>query len=276
MFINIITGDIDRGIIKRKKIYLLFIAAVILLCIVTTMKLESMMALGKVHGECSVADLYMIFYKGSNIMNPGDGKLIYLTEQYLFLSLGMAYIIGNYAAKDLKGFGLQVIIRSRSAGLWWFGKLVWCVISGIIAHITIYITMIFICIIKGWSLGFSVNAEVLKALGYKNSDIMVSAGNLLVICILIPFLSVLALSVLQMFVSLLISPVVSLLLVTVEMLAAIYSNSAVFLSNGIMFVRNSMFYAGGTNSFYMILSSLIFIFLITFVGIFYFSKIDFL
>lgn len=276
MFFHIAAGDIDRGILKRKYTYLLFIIVIIFLCMITCLKLENLIASGRVVSDISIADLYMVFYKGSNIVNPNEARQFYMTEQYFLISLGMAYVIGNYAVKDLYGVGTQIIIRSRNAKWWWYSKIIWCLISDVIIHISVYAVMLFISVIKGWSVNFSVNASLLKALGYQNSDKAVSSYELFLLCFVVPFLSMFSLALIQMFFSILISPVIALILVVVEMVVSVYSGSEIFFSNGIMIVRNSLFYSGGTDSYGMMLWSFLSCVAFMIAGNIYLSKTDLL
>ena len=46
----------------------------------------------------------------------------YISEQYLFMVLGIAFIVGNYCVRDFGSVGMQIIIRCGSIGKWFAGK----------------------------------------------------------------------------------------------------------------------------------------------------------
>ena len=85
-----------------------------------------------------------------------------------------------------------------------------------------------------------------------------------------------SLALIQMFFFIFISPVIALILVVVEMVASVYSGSEIFFSNGIMIVRNSLFYSGGTDSYGMMLWSFLSCVAFMIAGNIYLSKTDLL
>lgn len=276
MFRQIVMGDFDRGIIKRKYLYLLIAAVTVLLCVIAHMKVQNLQRVGRVEGAVSAADMYMTFFKGSNIVNPDDGKNFYMSEQYLLMSLSAAFMIGSYAARDLYGYGQQIIIRSKSTIKWWLGKIVWCFVSNAAVHLIIFLTMSLISVLNGYSFSMKLNGTLLAALGYMQGQSEISVGNMTLLLFVMPFMSTFALCMLQMLLSIIFSPIIALAAVMAEMTACVYSNMGIFLSNGLMLIRNNIFYVNGTNNADMLAVEFLTVVLAAIIGSIYISHMDML
>jgi hypothetical protein len=275
MFRYPVYDDLKRGIIKRIRIYILFAAAAVILCVISYLKLIKWQKCGRIDGEISILDLYMVFYRGSNIINPDEVKNFYMTEEYMLMSVGFAFIIGNYAAADLYGYGLQLIIRCRSTGRYWAGKIVWVLASNTVIHSVIFFSMLLITVSNQYSCSLSVNKTVLDCLGYQQN--LEYNGRLqLLLMVITPFISTFSLCILQMLLSMVFSSIVALVFIMAEMSAAVYSNKAVFFSNGLMFKRNGIFYMNGTNSIGMLMIPLAADIAVILTGYIFLSRRDFL
>lgn len=276
MFRQIVMGDFDRGIIKRKYLYLLIAAVTVLLCVIAHMKVQNLQKFGRVEGAVSAADMYMTFFKGSNIVNPDDGKNFYMSEQYLLMSLSAAFMIGSYAVRDLYGYGQQIIIRSKSTIKWWLGKIVWCFVSNAAVHLIIFLTMSLISVLNGYSFSMKLNRTLLAALGYMQCQSGISEGSMIILLFVMPFMSTFALCMLQMLLSIIFSPIIALAAVMAEMTACVYSNMGIFLSNGLMLIRNNIFYVNGTNNADMLAVEFLTVVLAAIIGSIYISHMDML
>lgn len=276
MLWQIVLGDIDRGIVKRKKLYLLFAAVAALLCLMAYLNLNSKIRLGQIEGAISIADVYMVFFKGSRILSLNDSSEFYMSEQYLLLSLIIAFMVGNYAVRDMYGYGLQIIIRSRSVAKWWLGKVIWCFISNIIIHLVIFFSMTVISLCSHYSFEISLNRTLLATFGYPQAVGGITAQEAAVMIFVLPFMATFALCMLQMLLSVVFSPIVSLVVLMAEMAACLYSGMGIFLSNGLMFVRNDIFCADGTNNMQMLIAQTLTIALTVLAGIIYMKKTDML
>ena len=54
--------------------------------------------------------------------------------QYILL----AYCIGNYVEEDMHGFGMQLMLKSRSRVLWWSSKCICCVCINLFYFLLLY------------------------------------------------------------------------------------------------------------------------------------------
>lgn len=276
MNFRIIKSDLNRGIVKRKYLYITALLVIVFLGIVTIMAATRKNASGRYQGSVSLGDVMLLFYRGSKIVSPDSGNAFYISEQYLFLSLCIAFLVGNYVSKDISGVGLQVIIRCESIKQWFFSKIVWCFVNSIMINLAVIITLTVLCFISGWELSFGIHEEFLLLFGFGKILTTITMGKIVLLVVIIPLLSTMAVIIVQMVMSLVLSPVIALLIVMTETVAAIFSRSGLLLSNGLMCIRNSYFYMKGTNSLEMIICAIIEIAIALAAGYIYLNKMDML
>ena len=99
MFWNILKNDIARGIFKRKYLYIISTVVIVALVIIADMSLGRKTGSHGYTGQVSVGDLFQVFYRGSRIIKPDNMAEFYISEQYLFMVLGIAFIVGNYCVR---------------------------------------------------------------------------------------------------------------------------------------------------------------------------------
>lgn len=95
MFWNILKNDIARGIFKRKYLYIISTVVIAALVIIADMSLGRKTGSHGYTGQVSVGDLFQVFYRGSRIIKPDNMAEFYISEQYLFMVLGIVFIVGK-------------------------------------------------------------------------------------------------------------------------------------------------------------------------------------
>ena len=157
MFWNILKNDIARGIFKRKYLYIISTVVIAALVIIADMSLGRKTGSHGYTGQVSVGDLFQVFYRGSRIIKPDNMAEFYISEQYLFMVLGIAFIVGNYCVRDFGSVGMQIIIRCGSIGKWFAGKVMWCFASALYMTALTDILIVIISVIHGYEPGLDVH-----------------------------------------------------------------------------------------------------------------------
>lgn len=254
MFWNILKNDIARGIFKRKYLYIISTVVIAALVIIADMSLGRKNGSHGYTGQVSVGDLFQVFYRGSRIIKPDNMAEFYISEQYLFMVLGIAFIVGNYCVRDFGSVGMQIIIRCGSIGKWFAGKVIWCFASALYMTALTDILIVIISVIHGYEPELDVHMEVLRIYGYPENVTNVAAGEIVIMSLVLPLLSLFAIALVQMFLSMICSSVIALLLISTGMIITIFSGNVLLVFNGLMCMRNNIYTAGGTDSIHMITS----------------------
>ena len=260
MFWNILKNDIVRGMFKRKYLYIIATIVIVVLVIVADLSLRRKIGTQGYCGSVSAGDLLQVFYRGSRIIRLDNIMEYYMSEQYLFMVLGISFIVGSYCVKDLSSVGMQIILRCGSIGKWFVSKIVWCFASAFYRY----------------EPGLNVHMEVLHMYGYSKNTSAVATSEMVIISIVLPLMSLFTIALVQMLLSMLCSPIISLLLISAGMVITIFSGNAFLIFNGLMCMRNNVYISGGTDSVHMMLADAVIILLCAILGYVYIRRIDIL
>ena len=227
-------------------------------------------------GSVSAGDLLQVFYRGSRIIRLDNIMEYYMSEQYLFMVLGISFIVGSYCVKDLSSVGMQIILRCGSIGKWFVSKIVWCFASAFYITAITDILIEIISVIHRYEPGLNVHMEVLHMYGYSKNTSAVATSEMVIISIVLPLMSLFTIALVQMLLSMLCSPIISLLLISAGMVITIFSGNAFLIFNGLMCMRNNVYISGGTDSVHMMLADAVIILLCAILGYVYIRRIDIL
>lgn len=138
------------------------------------------------------------------------------------------------------------------------------------------ILIVIISVIHGYEPGLDVHMEVLRIYGYPENVTNVAAGKIVVMSLVLPLLSLFAIALVQMFLSMICSSVIALLLISTGMIITIFSGNVLLVFNGLMCMRNNIYTAGGTDSIHMMIADVVII-LISIIAVYiYVSRMDIL
>lgn len=157
------------------------------------------------------------------------------------------YINLDYMLYDLTNNGQQIIVRSRSRRGWFLAKCLWN-LAGTAAYflLTALVVLLFVTIC-----GEAVYAENTPVLslslfaGAAAGPVVLTAWQGLLIGVLLPYLTVAALSLLEMTLCLVLKPILSFLICAAVLILPVCWDSPLALGIGAMTVRSSLIGAGG-------------------------------
>ena len=239
-FYRMVRSDISQGIFCG---YLKYIVVFIISLIFTQnyfAKIENYIANGKIAGGVSIFDLLIYFFKGMKEYIPASNKSFEIPVEFLLLNILLAIIIGNYPMKDINGYGRTVLVRSYTRLSWWFSKCIWNVLSVITFYVAIYIGIIVIYAAHG---GLSNGIRCML-----NADLMsvifgVDLGNvnnsvLMITIIVLPIISSIAISMLQMTLAFYLNPIVSYVIIIAMYIFSAFYMKWFMMGNFMMMYRN--------------------------------------
>ena len=118
---------------------------------------------------------------------------------WLILQIYMAYIISVYPMHDLKTYGVNMLLKVKNRGKWWTGKVIWAVLVNIVIYAAGYVVMFIIAAING-GMGNGI-LTVRQKMTDMVTDVDItglSMGQEIVVLIVLPLLTSIVLSVLQL------------------------------------------------------------------------------
>lgn len=164
-------------------------------------------------------DFLMYIFRG---MSPFDGSYIELQDkvpQWLMINMLLSYMVGYYPLKDLHGLGSALIIQCRRRWVWWFSKCIWIITRVLFYYIICYMVILIFSIFNG---GISISKDILIA------------------AMVLPVLTSISLSLIQLYLSLWVGMVYANLIVFILLILTPFINTRFLITNYLMTLRTSV------------------------------------
>ena len=229
---RLIQYDIRNGF---KSNYVKIIIFMLIICIINLIGANEIHNCEKMYSVDATLMDYICHIVGGPAYIPEDMFELYSIPVLLMIQNAMiAYIVGYYAATDLERYGIQVLTRCGSRKKWWFSKCVWNGITVIVLYVCIYVITAVIAIVCGGNLSYRLTPEIVTnacSINCLNGD----SWEYIICLILMPVIVSLTLSMLQMTISLISSPVIGFLIIeSILLLSTMFTDSLLFPNYGML------------------------------------------
>ena len=163
--------------------------------------------IGRNDVNATVMDYICYMTGGPKHIPEGMLDVYVIPVLWLVLQVMIAYVTGYYAVTDLHTYGQQILIRSDSRYKWWFCKCIWNMVTVLVMYAIIYISSIVAAFCSGAEFKNRLTPEIVMSVC--NID-MVGGNNqeIAFILLVMPVLTSLSLSMAQMTIALVTSPVI--------------------------------------------------------------------
>ncbi|MCM1272650.1 MAG: hypothetical protein NC220_03490 [Clostridium sp.] len=149
----------------------------------------------------------------------GSGIKFTLPFGWVTQYLVLAYLIGGYVRKDMKDYGVTLMIKSSNRVIWWFSKCIWCVLVNVLFFTSIMgVNMVFSWV-GGKNNVFAVDAVFMEHL---NLSLLLHDNGRFILIVVIPFLVGVLLSMFQIVISLLCGDICAMVILGGIIVCSIY------------------------------------------------------
>jgi len=230
-------------------------------------------------GEQSVAltlgDYYVSLFTGIKASELRPDRPIILPFLWLAVLSSILYFTLSYPIKDLEGIGKHLIVLSGSRLKWWGAKCIWIlIVVSLFFLMWLTVTVIWIIATKG-SLNVTVSSNISTILGLK-PEMLVQPPQGITEFVIVTYISILALCLFQMLVSLCLTPILAFMTSTAILLLSVYSLNPYLIGNYLMATRSQVFVFSGVDSLTGFILSVGIILAVTVFGGMYFKRMDIL
>ncbi|SEW43032.1 hypothetical protein [[Clostridium] fimetarium] len=270
-----ILSDLRQGIIRYYYKYIIIFFVACTIAIQFFLKTNIYIKKYNIADETSVIDCFIYMFKGMKEYIPSTSNPFNVPFDFLLFNLILGLLIGYYPHKDLHGMGLQMMIKSKQRIFWWSSKCIWNMATVISYYAAIYMGIL----IAGMLFKTQITGEIHKELihrmlgmeivGYKQFEIIIFVG-------LLPIISSIAISMFQMFLSFLVHPIVSYIIIIILYIFSAFYMKWFLPGNFLMFYRNYIVNPNGIHIFPSMMVNMIIILISFIVGYFYFRNVDIL
>ncbi|MCI8554864.1 MAG: hypothetical protein HFJ80_07975 [Clostridiales bacterium] len=235
---------------------------------------DHFLRLWEIGGRVSLADLVILLFQGMPPFDPSTGDRFEIPATWLFVNLYTAFLIGGYTQNDLHGCGQMLLLRSKRRGQWWLGKCVWAAALVLSVYLLAYGGVL----LAGLAAG-ALSPAPTPALHVQMSSIgeeVFEGGRWVFLVMVMPFLTSLALSLLQMTLSFFLKPSFSFIGIASLLVVSAFFLSPACPGNYSMLLRSEAVLAGGIPLWWGAAADLLMIAASAAVGYRYFRHCDIL
>ena len=236
-----IKHDFTIGTLYQWKKYIPSVLIFLCICLECYMKAQGN-ALAE--NKATYADYLIYAFRGMEVYIPSPDKKFEIPVIWLSMNLYVAFLIGDYPLKDILGFGQQILIRSNHRGQWWFSKCIWNLCSVLlfyfIGNLVIFLFALAFC-------GGTVSMTPTEVVSMTaNIDInRLTDHKWILFVFVIPFLTSITLSLVQMTLEFVTKPIFSYAIVVCILILSGYFFTPFLIGNNSMLLRSEIVLQNG-------------------------------
>lgn len=188
------------------------------------------------------------------------------------------YLNLDYLPKDMTSFGLQIIYRCRNKAGWFLSKCLWNAMSCLLYLALACLTTFLFSWFAGASSTMAASSQSCAYIFQSaiSDPISLSIRQTSMVTVLLPFLTIFALSMLEMLLCMITKPILAFLSCMLLLAFAAFGSSRWFLGVGAMSIRSSYVTAGGASPLFSACFAIGMIIACILIGVAAFRKADIL
>jgi len=193
----------------------------------------------------TLGDIALYVFGGMKEYIPSPNDPFLFPAFWLLFYIIIFYTTLYYPFKDLNGFGKQIIVHGGSRKSWWLSKCLWNAVTVSVFFVAIWMAILLYARITGAGMTFQISPYMREI--FELNEVVDSPEKWDVRTLLIvgPWLTAIALSLVQMVLSLLIKPIFSFIVSVIILIVSAYYYSPVMLGNYAMCVRSAQIMTNG-------------------------------
>lgn len=198
---------------------------------------------------------------------------------WMIVHIGCLLFSVEYPIRDLSLYGRQILVRSQNKYKWWLSKCVWCFVNTLIYYFIGIITEAVFCMVFHDSLSFELRKIAISGsieISVKSLLNTVPFSQAFLIIVILPLLTMTALSITQTIIGIITNRIVALLGGMVVIAVALYVQSPLLIGNYSMMQRSAVFNINGLDCGVGIIIMLIELMILIFIGTEVFTRMDIL
>lgn len=251
-FIKLIRFDMHNGFSKVWKKLLAVSVLTLLLCLYFTLCLNSFHRGQTIANEkfqpSSFADAVFFIFGGMEKYVPQPDAPFIFPVAWILLCISLLRMTLEYAYNDLQTYGQQLLIRTGTRTAWWLSKCLWNIVCVVGFFIFMWIVIFLYCAVTQIPLNMTLHADILtNTLNTAAISGPAISYKMLLSVFLVTPLILLALSLLQMTLTLFVQPIYSFCMITAVLVVSAYWQSPLLPGNYAMPVRSSQYTSDGVS-----------------------------
>lgn len=232
--------DWKKGILKKFYCYLLLFLFCGVLFFDFYQRTAIEMNISWKESSVDSMNLFLYVLQGKLPFDPNIESTFQLPIKWLLIFLYASFLALNYPYKDFVGYEQQRMKCSLSRSLWWKSKCLWLLNVTIVYYLVFYISLSCFCIVFGGEISMEYDPRLNEYL-LQSGLVEITEGELLLLVFVLPVLTSLGISYIQMFMGLFWDRVYCYLFSAAYLFASTYYSFHFFTGNFAM-IKRSVFY----------------------------------
>ena len=203
-------------------------------------------------------DYLLYCFRGRPYIEDGAVLDFQLPVLWLLIIGGCLFLNFNYFLNDLTKVGQQIIVRSNSRVCWYLSKCCWNFLVCVLYVFLGALVALVFSIATGGVKDLSNTPEVLLIFynDVLSEPMMLTSGSVIVVTLLLPVLTLVALNMLEMTLCLFVQPVISFIVCMSMLMFAAFWKSPLALGIGAMAIRSSVIVENGIEPIHVVILTL--------------------
>jgi len=229
-------SELFRGVAAKWYKYLLLLLIAGGFCAPVYTGAKFYIEIGDLNAMPTTMDYLLYLFRGMRVYIPSPDNPFQIPYMWLALNLYIAFTTASYPTNDLAGFGKHILIRSKTRTGWYLNKCAWATANVAVCYMMIFLAPLFFSILSG-NVSSAASGESMAM--YLEADFgAADPAALLLSVIFLPLLTMLALSLLQVFLEFVLSPIFGFTIIACVWLASAYLYTPFLIGNFTMFLRS--------------------------------------
>jgi len=235
-FFSLVRFDLSYGIFRggAYKKYWALSGLFVLACLEFTYKLKAFELTSYSYG-----DYLLYLFGGMKEYIPNPSEPFQIPYLWLLNHILILFFTLHYMHDDLTGFGQNMIYRSGSRMFWWLSKCIWNLVAVSLFYLAAWIVILIFSTVNGAAFSLEISSFMPQIMNFGGNQIPMDHWDLAAEITVLPLLTTMALSMLQMVLCLIVKPLFSYILSAVIFISSAYYLSPFLPGNYAMALRSS-------------------------------------
>ncbi|MBE5943678.1 MAG: hypothetical protein E7258_02035 [Lachnospiraceae bacterium] len=221
MIFRFVSHDLNEGIIRYRKRYLLIILVAIISCFMLDRSTEYITTTYGGYWTPLEYGINLFLGRYPFVYRPDSMDTFTVPFVWILTYILLAFVIGDYVQKDMQGYGMYMMLKSKKRSYWWISKCVWCVIVNLVYFGLIWLTYISYAWMKNGDIAIYKNLFIRSNyFGWRFED--KSVGFLIMMVVVMPILVGVVQSIIQIFLSVVFDATVTMVFVAGGLVLSCY------------------------------------------------------
>lgn len=270
---RLLKRDLVLGTVKNWFKFLVVVLVAVVYSHFLALMIASGVEDGNFYGKGTVMDYLLYITQGMEVFHFSPKEYFSIPIYWFVFQIGISYMIAYYPEKDFHNFGKKIFPASGSRLKWWFSKCIWGALNAVFYFLVLLLAVIAVAGFHGAEMTWTFSEEIMTAFFGSNMQYL-SMGDAWLISVILPCLMTIALSLLQILLSFILTPVVSFAMMCGIYIISAYYTSWVLPGNYTMWLRSSYVNLEGVNPQSGMWIALFIIVVSIFAGCVYFDRCD--